>query len=84
MLLRLLNKREVLMFMHGWEEDLSTKISSSRFCRVAFRYTCSWPAVTIVVVSRFRRQLLSMGFCTERIRVDSAMFDGAMFEGLAR
>lgn len=84
LLLRLLNKREVLMFMHGWDEGLSSKISGSRVFRAAFRYIYGWPAMTIVLASRFRRQLLSMGFCAERIRVDSAMFDGSMFEGLAR
>ena len=84
LVLRLMNKREVLMFMHGWEEDLSAKIAGNRFfCRL-FRYIYSWSAMTIVLASRFRNQLISMGFNPDRIRVDSAMFDGAMFSDLVR
>jgi len=84
LVLRLMNKREVLMFMHGWEEDLSAKIAGNRFFRHLFRYIYDWPAKTIVLASRFREQLISMGFNPDKIRVDSAMFDGAMFDGIVR
>jgi glycosyltransferase involved in cell wall biosynthesis len=83
-ILRLMNKREVLMFMHGWEEDLSAKIAGNCLFRYLFRYIYGWPAKTIVLASRFRAQLISMGFNPDKIRVDSAMFDGAMFDGIAR
>lgn len=84
LILRLLKKREVLMFMHGWEENLSAKIAGNRIYLTLFRFIYGWPAMTIVLASRFRMQLLSMGFCAEKIRVDSAMFDGTMFEGVVR
>ena len=84
LVLRLMNKREVLMFMHGWEEDLSVKIAGNRFFRRLFRYIYGWPAITIVLASHFRDQLISMGFNPTKIRVDSAMFDDTMFNGLVR
>lgn len=84
LVLRLMNKREVLMFMHGWEEDLSAKIAGNRFFRHLFRYIYDWPAKTIVLASHFREQLISMDFNPDKIRVDSAMFDGAMFDGIVR
>jgi len=84
LLLRILNKREVLMFMHGWEEDLSKTIAANQIYRSLFLYIYGWPAITIVLASGFRTQMLSMGFCAERIRVDSAMFDSEMFDGVVR
>jgi glycosyltransferase involved in cell wall biosynthesis len=84
LVLRLLGKREVLMFMHGWEEELSASISSNWFKRRVFRFVFGWPRVTIVLAGRFRDQLVAMGFDHDRICVDSAMFDGAMFDGLSR
>ncbi|MBX3616262.1 glycosyltransferase family 4 protein [Nitrosomonas sp.] len=84
LVLRLLKKREVLMFMHGWEEDLSAKIAGNRIYLTLFRYIYGWPAMTIVLASRFRMQMLSMGFCAEKIHVDSAMFDRTMFDGVVR
>lgn len=84
LVLRLLGKREVLMFIHGWEENLSARISGNRVLRNLFRYVYGWPSVTIVLAKRFREQLLDMGFCADRIRVDTAMFEGALFDGLVR
>ncbi len=84
LVMRLLRKREVFMFFHGWEEDLSTAISSHMIWRTLFRYIYGWPRITVVLAERFRHQLLAMGFPPERIQVDSAMFDGAIFDGLSR
>lgn len=84
LVMRLMGKREVFMFFHGWEEDLSRTISSHAVWRSLFRFIFGWPRITVVLAERFRQQLLAMGFPQERIQVDSAMFDGAMFEGLSR
>ncbi|MDP1711355.1 MAG: glycosyltransferase family 4 protein [Candidatus Nanopelagicaceae bacterium] len=84
LVLRLLGKREVLMFIHGWEESLSARIARNRVLRNLFRYVYGWPLVTIVLARRFREQLLDMGFCADRIRVDTAMFESALFDGLVR
>lgn len=84
LVLRLLGKREVLMFIHGWEENLSARIAGNPMLRGIFRYVYGWPSVTIVLARRFREQLLNMGFCADRIRVDTAMFRSAMFDGLVR
>lgn len=84
LVMRVFRKREVFMFMHGWEEELSALIARSRFLRPLFRYVYGWPRLTVVLASRFREQLIAMGFPSARIQVDSAMFDGGIFEGLAR
>jgi glycosyltransferase involved in cell wall biosynthesis len=84
LVMRLFRKREVLLFMHGWENDLSKRIAENRLWRAIFLYVYGWPRVIVVLGSNFRDQLLSMGFPAERIRVDSAMFDGSIFKGLVR
>jgi glycosyltransferase involved in cell wall biosynthesis len=84
LVMRLFGMREVLMFMHGWESALSTRISRNSLWRAMFRFVYGWPQVIVVLGSQFRNELLAMGFPAERIRVDSAMFDGSIFHGLVR
>ena len=82
--LRLLGKREVFVFMHGWEEDRCRRIGVHPVKRRLFAWAFGWPRMTVVLANRFKDQLLAQGFEAERIRVDSAMFDAAIFHGLKR
>jgi glycosyltransferase involved in cell wall biosynthesis len=84
LVMRLLRKREVFMFIHGWDEDLSAAIAANPVWRALFRFVYGWPRITVVLAGRFRDQMLAMGFMPEQIHVDSAMFDHTMFDGLTR
>jgi glycosyltransferase involved in cell wall biosynthesis len=84
LVMRIMGKREVFMFMHGWEENLSARIAANPFWRALFRFIYGWPRMTVVLASRFRDQMIAMGFRAEKVVVDSAMFDGAMFAKLVR
>jgi len=84
LVMRLFRKREVFMFIHGWEEGISAVIAANPLWRTIFRFVYGWPRLTVVLAGRFRDQMVAMGFNPERIQVDSAMFDHTMFEGLTR
>lgn len=82
--LRLFRMREVFVFLHGWDPALAERIATHGLARRLFQWTFGWSRMIVVLATPFRDQLLAMGFPPERVRVDSAMFDGGIFDGLAR
>lgn len=84
LVLRVLGRRSVFVFWHGWEDGLAKRIGGNRLFRGLFRAAFGYAAHTVVLASRFRDQLLAMGFSPERVSVETTMFDGALFNGVTR
>lgn len=84
LVLRALGRRSVFVFWHGWDDRLAKRIGGSRVFRGLFRVTFGYAAHTVVLASRFRDELVGMGFQPQRVSVESTMFDGAQFQGVAR
>jgi len=79
LVLRLQGQQSVLVFWHGWDEGLAARIRQNHLLSLLFRYVFGWARVTVVLAARFRDQLLDMGFDPKSLRVESTMFDGALF-----
>ncbi len=84
LVLRILGRRSVVVFWHGWEDGLARRIGGNRILRGLFRAAFGYAGHTVVLASRFRDELVSMGFPSERVSVESTMFDGSIFNGITR
>lgn len=84
LVLRALGKRSVLVIWHGWENELSQQIRSYRLLRYLFMATFGWAGHSVVLASRFRDELIEMGFAADRVSVESTMFDNTLFNRITR
>lgn len=84
LVLRILGRRSVFVFWHGWEDGLARRIRGNSFLRSLFRFVFGYAGHSVVLASRFRDELVSMGFSPERVSVESTMFDGSLFDGVTR
>lgn len=84
LVLRILGRRSVVVFWHGWEDGLARRIGSNWLLRGLFKMAFGYAGHTVVLASRFRNELVSMGFPPERVSVESTMFDGSLFKGVTR
>jgi glycosyltransferase involved in cell wall biosynthesis len=81
---RVLGRRSVVVFWHGWEDGLARRIGDNWLLRGLFRAAFGYAGHTVVLASRFRDELVAMGFPPERVSVESTMFDGSLFNGITR
>jgi len=77
LVLRARGIRAVLVFIRGWNADYVEKVMNSTLRRRFFRWVFGGAKRILVLASRFREELLSMGFEEERITLFSTMFDGS-------
>lgn len=84
LVLQVLGKRSVFVFWHGWEDGLARRICGNWFLRHLFRGVFGRAGHSVVLASRFRDELLAMGFPPGRVSVESTMFDGSLFKGVVR
>ncbi|MHB1084267.1 MAG: glycosyltransferase family 4 protein [Thiobacillus sp.] len=84
LVLRVFGKRSVFVFWHGWEEGVAKRIRTNWLLRNIFRAVFGRAGHSVVLASRFRDELLAMGFPPERVSVESTMFDGTQFNGVKR
>lgn len=84
LVLRAFRRRNVLVFFHGWDQGLFQAIASTSVRRFLFRYAYGHAARTLVLASSFADALERLGYDPERIRVTTAMFDGALMRRASR
>jgi glycosyltransferase involved in cell wall biosynthesis len=77
----LLGFKNSVVFFHGWDEGLERKLKESALWRTAFFHIFDRSKALIVLASRFRDTLVSMGFDPGKIRVFPTMFDGGLLAG---
>jgi glycosyltransferase involved in cell wall biosynthesis len=82
--LRVAQRKTVVVFWHGWDQQLAQRIKEHRLLRWLFGNVFGKVSVTLVLAHCFRESLISMGFEPAKIRLSTTMFDGDTFEGLAR
>lgn len=74
LVLRVTNQR-VLVFCHGWDEELSRRIRASGLLGWLMRATFGTAQRILVLAGGFRDQLSEMGFDHQRIHTITTMFD---------
>jgi glycosyltransferase involved in cell wall biosynthesis len=77
----LLGFKNNVVFIHGWDEGLEWKLKESVLMRAAFFHVFGRSRMLIVLASRFRDTLVSLGFDPAKIRIFPTMFDGGLFSG---
>jgi len=80
--LGLLGFKKIVIFIHGWDDHIATRISSNRLLRSLFKKTFGEAAVILVLATRFKLFLEELGIDPDRISVVSATFSGKVFEGI--
>ena len=76
LLLRILGRRNALLFVHGWDMGVQQRISESVFLRVGLRALLRYPRKVIVLASAFKQTLEGWGVAGHSVFVMSTMFDG--------
>jgi glycosyltransferase involved in cell wall biosynthesis len=80
-ILRLMRRRNVLVFVHGWRLPIAERIARSPVRRRIFRWLFQDVARVLVLAEPFRDSLVALGLPADRIQVSTTAFDGA---GLSR
>jgi glycosyltransferase involved in cell wall biosynthesis len=82
--LRMLGRKSVLVFWHGWESGVSNRIRESYLLRNFFLASFGRAGHTVVLAGCFRDELIAIGLPPDRVSVESTMFDGALFNDVTR
>ena len=77
LVLRAFRRPNVLVFIHGWNEDYYSRLVASRSGRFLFRLAYGHAARILVLASSFASKLDNLGLDPARIRVITTMFEGA-------
>lgn len=77
LVLRAFRRRNVLVFIHGWNEECYRRIAESTPARFLFRLAYGRAARVLVLASSFAKKLEGLGLEPARIRVVTTMFEGA-------
>jgi len=64
----------VLVLFHGWNENLANRIINSLILRNLFRKIYRKASTILVLCNQFKKQLISLGFKAEKIRVITTMY----------
>ena len=77
--LKLMRYRKVLLFFHGWDSQLASRIAQSRPLVKIFRAIFGSAAQIMVLASQFRTTLTALGVPEEKVRVVTTMFEEKLF-----
>ncbi|MCP4266928.1 MAG: glycosyltransferase family 4 protein [Candidatus Brocadiaceae bacterium] len=77
--LTLIRFRNIVVFVHGWDELTACKIARTPLLQLIFRLIYGRAKILIVLASKFKCELTNMGFESEKIHVNTTMFDGKLF-----
>ena len=83
-ILSILGYRNIIVFFHGWYAKIEDKLLRGRVFSAIFKWIFMRPKAVIVLASRFKETLVTMGFESSRIHVLSTMFDGEIFKDIKR
>jgi glycosyltransferase involved in cell wall biosynthesis len=84
MMATLLIRNRIVIQVHGWQESFARTIGTKWPLRALFAASFRKADCIIVLASRFKEQLTSLGVAAESIRVGSTMFDGKLFANSRR
>ncbi len=84
LLLRLFQRRNVLVFIHGWDEQFFQRIRNTPVFHFLFRSTYRNAARILVLASSFARNLELLGLESRHIEVTTTMFDGDALQRASR
>ena len=71
---RLLNRRTIVFF-RGWKEDVVRNLRSKPFARWLFRVVYRRADVTLVLASRFKEDLVALGWTPSAVQVTTTMYE---------
>lgn len=76
--------KQTVVYIHGWDDAYAEKIKNSMVLSFLFKKVFQRASVILVLATRFRNELLELGFMPEQVRVTTTMFDGHIFDGVER
>lgn len=82
--LRLFRRKRVLVFFRGWDPDCFRQIALSPVWRPLFSSVYRRAARLLVLGSPFATDLITLGFTRQNLFTLTTMFDGTIFEHVAR
>lgn len=68
-------RRKVVVFYRGWKENTVYFLKCSPFIRWLFRFVYGRADVTVVLASRFKEDLVEMGWSPSSIEITTTMYD---------
>lgn len=71
-----LMRRKIVVFFHGWREELYSKIKVSPLLRYAFYLLYIRAEAKVVLAKKFKEELIALGDNSNRIYITSTMYDG--------
>jgi glycosyltransferase involved in cell wall biosynthesis len=77
-------RRQVLVFMRGWDVQLYQRIARSATLRFLFKAVYGRAARILILASPFAEDLAMLGIKRDRIHTFSTMFDGELIRGATR
>ncbi len=84
LVLRLFRRRQVLVFIRGWDAKFYEQIARSRSFRFLFRSVYGLATRVLVLASGFPENLAALGVQRNRVHTISTMFDGDLFRDVTR
>jgi glycosyltransferase involved in cell wall biosynthesis len=84
LLLRAFGRQNILVYFHGWDDELYRRVATSRVMRSLFRFVYGRAARVLVLASSFAVKLQFLGLPPDRIRVVTTMFEGKALEAATR
>ncbi len=82
--LSLLRYENIVFYIHGWDGTVMERIKNNRVLRYLFKKTFSSSKLILVLASRFKSDLESIGFDGGKIYSTTTLFNGDLFKGLSR
>lgn len=83
-IMKVLGTKNIVVFMHGWDEELARRISGSALAAQLARDLLGQASRIFVLSSRFKDYLCGIGVGKELITVTTTMFDGGIFKNIDR
>jgi glycosyltransferase involved in cell wall biosynthesis len=69
-------QRKTLVFYRGWRESTASTLKNNRIARGLFRFVYGHVDLTMVLASRFKEDLLALGWSSSTIDVTTTMYEG--------
>jgi len=76
--------KKIVVYFHGWDDTYANKIKNSVVLGFFFKRIFQRASIILVLATRFQDALLKLGFMPERVHTTTTMFDGRIFDGVAR
>ncbi len=82
--LSLLRYKQIVFYIHGWEDSMMGRIKNNPVFRYLFKKIFSQSKVILVLASHFKNDLVELGFDREKVHLTTTLFNGELFKGVER